>query len=579
MYSMPSNYCPSPIRLMPACPMVPNSPMTGVQTFYITMPSDAAAMFFDPNLAAVQQQHQTALMMQHAAHPSSISPFRHIQQHHQMIVGNNGNDGSMVHHPFQGAPSAFFMAAAAAATAAGPPPPGSTGAAFFQQQLPSPLPFYMRPTGQSLNPNPIMTAKMPSNPNSNVVPVSAPSPLTVITTSTATASNASSPPPSTATNATHSSGHEPSGSSDQSTGKRLSPIPCPLLEDEALLKSTRSVTSKAIATLTSKLLDLLRTCTWSLPIQEDLMEMISFDDVAHDVLVNATNYLTDIAIFLGLRLIKLMLPVEAVADELWNVLWKNRVCYLGAEIHQALIAHTFECFTIKPAYGYGELLDVLIDRFGDPSFDRKLMNRIVRLFLKASCLKKFRETSDDVLVSLSENITNLHEFEMRHNTTIVRLLLIEGFHFEAEEFSELIVGNDSLVDYVRNFTEIWYSNYSLTMCMDDLLAARERAHDPFKLGRFSDEMDAFRLYTEVEAMTPMSILNALQSVVNMLSIVHNEHEWHNRPSSFHHSRLTVRAKRTIKKPYNHSNLLLPQYNHHPHHRPGNDFDGDFYGDY
>lgn len=73
--------------------------------------------------------------------------------------------------------------------------------------------------------------------------------------------------------------------------------------------------------------------------------------------------------------------------------------------------------------------------------------------------------------------------------------LTSGFHFEAEEFSELIVGNDSLVDYVRNFTEIWYSNYSLTMCMDDLLAARERAHDPFKLGRFCDEMDAFRLYT------------------------------------------------------------------------------------
>jgi hypothetical protein len=123
------------------------------------------------------------------------------------------------------------------------------------------------------------------------------------------------------------------------------------------------------------------------------------------------------------------------------------------------------------------------------------MNRIVRLFLKASCLKKFRETSDDVLVSLSENITNIHEFEMRHNTTIVRLLLIEGFHFEAEEYSELIIGNDSLVDYIRNFTEIWYSNYSLTMCMDDLMAARERAHDPFKLGRFCDELDAFRLYT------------------------------------------------------------------------------------
>jgi hypothetical protein len=60
------------------------------------------------------------------------------------------------------------------------------------------------------------------------------------------------------------------------------------------------------------------------------MELVSIDDVAHDILVNATNYLTDIAIFLGLRLIKLMLPVESVADELWSVLWKNRVCYLGA---------------------------------------------------------------------------------------------------------------------------------------------------------------------------------------------------------------------------------------------------------
>ena len=67
-----------------------------------------------------------------------------------------------------------------------------------------------------------------------------------------------------------------------------------------------------------------------MPIQEELMELVSIDDVAHDILVNATNYLTDIAIFLGLRLIKLMLPVECVANELWNVLWKNRVCYLGA---------------------------------------------------------------------------------------------------------------------------------------------------------------------------------------------------------------------------------------------------------
>jgi hypothetical protein len=70
------------------------------------------------------------------------------------------------------------------------------------------------------------------------------------------------------------------------------------------------------------------------------------------------------------------------------------------------------------------------------------------------------------------------------------------------------------------------------MCMDDLSAARERAHDPYKLGRFCDEMDAFRLYTgknerfhshdtiyeqlEVEAATSTSILNALQSIVNML---------------------------------------------------------------
>lgn len=569
---MPSNYCPSPIRLMPACPMVPSSPMTGVQTFYITMPSDAAAMFFDPNLAAVQQQHQT-IMMQHAAHQGSMSPFRHIQQHHQMIVGNGGTENGMAHHhPYQTGPSAFFMAAAT-----GPQP--SSGGAFFQQPMPSPLPFYMRPTNQNLNANPLMTSKVAPPTTNPTVPVSAPSPLTVITTSTTTASNSSSPPRSTATNtttATSSSSNEPAPSCDHSSTKRLSPIPCTLLEDEALLKPARSVTSKAISALTNKLNDLLRACTWSLPIQEELMEMVAADDVAHDVLVNATNYLTDIAIFVGLRLIKLMLPVESVADELWNVLWKNRVCYLGADVHQSLIAHTFECFTIKPAYGYGELLDVLIERFGDSTFDRKLMNRIVRLFLKASCLKKFRETPDDVLVALSENITNLHEFEMRHNTTIVRLLLIEGFHFEAEEFSELIVGNDSLVDYVRNFTEIWYSNYSLTMCMDDLMAARERAHDPFKLGRFGDEMEAFRLYTEVEAMTPISLLNALQSIVNMLCIVHNEHEWNNRVTNFH-SRLTIRAKRTIKKPYNHSNLLMPQFSHH--HRPQNEFDTDFYGDY
>lgn len=85
-------------------------------------------------------------------------------------------------------------------------------------------------------------------------------------------------------------------------------------------------------------------------------------------------------------------------------------------------------------------MDVLIDRLGDPSFDRKLMNRIVRLFLKASCLKKFRETPDDVLVSLSENINNMHDFEMRHNTTIVRLLLIEGsFYFTKDEDSTIVV--------------------------------------------------------------------------------------------------------------------------------------------
>ena len=76
------------------------------------------------------------------------------------------------------------------------------------------------------------------------------------------------------------------------------------------------------------------------------------------------------------------------------------------------------------------MLDLLIDRLADPSFDRKLMNRIVRLFLKASCLKKFREASNDVLVSLSDNITNINEFEVRHNTTIVRLLLIEGLLFQ-----------------------------------------------------------------------------------------------------------------------------------------------------
>lgn len=568
MHSMRSNYGSSPMRLMPGCQFIPTSPMTGLRTILITVPSETAAtMMYDQNLAAVQQ-HQT-MMMQHAAHQTSMSPYHHIQQHHQMIVGNNSTDSVMQHHPYQPMPSAFYMAGTA--------PPVSPGPAFYPQQLASPIPFYMHPNGQTMNQTQMMPGKMAPSATATV-PMSAPSPLTVITTSTTTASNASLSPPSSAINAmtaTSSSSNEPAISSDSSNTKRLSPIPCALLEDETLMKLPRSVTSKAIATLTGKLGDLLRACTWSLPMQEELMELVSIDDVAHDILVNATNYLTDVAIFLGLRLIKLMLPIESVADELWNVLWKNRVCYLGADIHQTLIAHTYECFSIKPAYGYGELLDVLIDRLGDPSFDRKLMNRIVRLFLKASCLKKFRETPDDVLVSLSENINNMHDFEMRHNTTIVRLLLIEGFHFEAEEYSELIVGNDSLVDYIRSFTEIWYSNYSLTMCMDDLTAARERAHDPFKLGRFCDEMDAFRLYTEVEAMTSVSILNSLQSIVNMLSIVHNEHEWHNRPSTYN-SRLTVRAKRTIKKPYGHGNLLLPQYHHH---RQQNEFEGDFYGEY
>ena len=260
MYSMPSNYCPSPIRLMPACPLVPSSPMSGVQTFYITMPSDAAAMFFDPSMAAVQQQHQN-LMMQHAAHQGPMSPYRHIQQHHQMIVGSNGPDSSMSHHPFQGAPSGFFMAASA--------PPSSPGGAYYQQQLGSPLPFYMRPATQAINQSQMMPGKMvqappppPPPPTATTmnVPVSAPSPLTVITTS---ASNTSSPPALSATNTTsgaNSSGHEPATSSNSSNSKHVSPIPCALLEDDALLKPPRSVTSKAIGTLTSKLTDLLRAC-------------------------------------------------------------------------------------------------------------------------------------------------------------------------------------------------------------------------------------------------------------------------------------------------------------------------------
>jgi hypothetical protein len=251
MYSMPSNYCPSPIRLMPACPMVPNSPMGGVQTFYITMPSDAAAMFFDPNLAAVQQQHQT-MLIQHSAHQSSMPPFRHMQQHHSMMIGNNSTDSSMVHHPYPNGPSAFFMAAATA-------PSTSPDGGFFQQQMPSPLPFYMRPLS-----------------NNTHIPVSAPSPLTVITTSTTTVSNASSPPPSTATNATtqtSSSSNEPSNASDQSSTKRSSPIPCTLLVDDTHLKATRSVTSKAIATLTNKLMDLLRTCKISLNKSMDIFFM------------------------------------------------------------------------------------------------------------------------------------------------------------------------------------------------------------------------------------------------------------------------------------------------------------------
>ena len=107
----------------------------------------------------------------------------------------------------------------------------------------------------------MMPGKMATS--TTTLPVSAPSPLTVITTSTATASNASSsPPPSSTTNGTSSSGNEPGISSDNSNTKRLSPIPCALLEDETILKPPRSVTSKAIATLTGKLSDLLRACKY-----------------------------------------------------------------------------------------------------------------------------------------------------------------------------------------------------------------------------------------------------------------------------------------------------------------------------
>jgi hypothetical protein len=244
---------------MPACPLVPSSPMTGLQTFYITMPSDAAAaMFFDPNLAAVQQQHHhQSLMMQHAAHQAPMSPYRHIQQHHQMIVGGNGPDPGIQHHPFQTAPSAYFMAAA-------PGPPSSPGGAFFQQQLASPLPYYMRPSAQTMNQTQMMPNKMGTSTTTTTasVPVSAPSPLTVITTSTTASSNASSSPPSSTTNATSSNSNEPATSSASSHTKRLSPIPCTLLEDENMIKPARSVTSKAIATLTGKLTDLLRACKY-----------------------------------------------------------------------------------------------------------------------------------------------------------------------------------------------------------------------------------------------------------------------------------------------------------------------------
>jgi hypothetical protein len=121
----------------------------------------------------------------------------------------------------------------------------------------------MRPNGQTINQTQMMTGKMGTSTTS--VPVSAPSPLTVITTSTTTASNSSSPPPSLATNtttATSSSSNEPAFSSDNSHTKRLSPIPCALLEDETIIKPPRSVTSKAIATLTGKLSDLLRACKY-----------------------------------------------------------------------------------------------------------------------------------------------------------------------------------------------------------------------------------------------------------------------------------------------------------------------------
>ncbi|CAF0795448.1 unnamed protein product [Didymodactylos carnosus] len=490
---------PSPLRLIPASPMIPTSPMTGVQTFLITLPE------------SMLQQTMTLNPCQY---------YPDLQQQQLPI-----SFSSLSQHFPQSQCAALMTAASAVMT----PHIASSAAATFCAmntnrtiQVSSPLPSHFinhnhTATSQSSIPFLIQTNQMMS-------PVPA-SPVSFIKQQEHIQSQ---PVPSTS----------------------LSPIPFPVMEKQPL--PTTTSTTKAITTLTNRLIDLLKSSTWSLPVKVELLDIFGDNAATPESIDYCTSYLTDIAIFLGIRLVKLQLPANDVCPNIWSILWKNRMCYLGYVTHRLVIQQTVECFSLKSAYEYNELLDELIERCGREDFNRKYMNRLIRLFIKAKCLRKYHENSM-VLVTMLEGVDNLEEFCLKHDMTLVRLLLIEGFHFEPEEYSLLLCGNDSLVEHVQSFVENWYSNYSLSMCIQDVFAAQQRAYDPFDLDKFCEEMEAFKAYSEVEQMSPVCILNSLQAIVNILSILEQKAADH---WCQYHGPFQIISKRSIKQPTAMSQYIL-----------------------
>ncbi|CAF1121308.1 unnamed protein product [Didymodactylos carnosus] len=485
MYSM--HAMPSPVRLIPASPMIPTSPMTGMQTFLITLPESMLqqTMAINPCQYYPQQHHNCAHLQQHQ---SSVSMSPLSQQHFpQTQCTALMTAASTVMTPQISAPAtATFCAINTNRTIAvsSPLPPHFINHTATPQ---SPIPFFIQ-TNQLMSSVPASPVSFVKHQQQHQEEQPQPQP-------------------------------QPQAQSVPSTS--LSPIPFSLLEKlPPSTKDKSNTTAKAITTLTNRLIDLLKASTWSLPVKVELLDIFGDNDASSEAIDYCTSYLTDIAIFL--------------------------------DTHRLVINQTMECFNLKSAYEYNELLDELIDRCGREDFNRKYMNRLIRLFIKAKCLRKYHENST-VFVTMFEGVDTLEEFCLKHDITLVRLLLIEGFHFEPEEYSLLLCGNDSLVEHVQSFVENWYSNYSLSMCIQDLFAAQQRAYDPFDLDKFCEEMEAFKAYSEVEQMSPVCILNSLQAIVNMLSILEQKAADH---WCQYHGPFQIISKRSVKQPTTMSQYIL-----------------------